>query len=123
LIAAFREEWSELVADLLQELSEEADDPPVLPPATSAHTAVVDPIPPRRLEAAATLGKHGGIRAAKDNLVGGPPALPSAEVDQQIRTLYRTTPFTAEEQSRFSSLLLQAGQAAPAAAPRLVHVR
>ncbi|MFM7989327.1 MAG: hypothetical protein ACKPKO_59435, partial [Candidatus Fonsibacter sp.] len=119
LIAAFRDEWSGLVSELLQYLQAEAEDPPVLPPTMTAHAAVGDPIPLRRLEAAATRGKHGGVRAAKDNLVGGPPVPPSVEVDQQIRALYRTEELTAEERARFASLLLQAGQAAPSAAPRL----
>ena len=88
-------------------------------PPSGAQPQPGEPIPVRRLEAAAARGKLGGMRTAKDNLVGGPPVPPSPETDAKIRALFRVDGFSAQEQAKMSELILRAGQVAATSAPRL----
>ena len=70
------------------------------------------------MEAAAARGKLGGMRAAKDNLVGGPPVPPSPQTDAKIQALFRVEGFSTQEQAKMDELILRAAQVAATSAPR-----
>ena len=100
---------------LQEDIARDAGEPLRFPQAEPDHVLGVA-LPTKRLEAAANRGRHGGIRAAEDNLAGGPLAQPSPAIEQNTRDLYRTSQ---EEEQRMAALLIRAGQTAAASAPRL----
>ena len=80
---AWKGEWEELRREMEADESADAQRPFGLPP-TNSQAAPGEQIPTRRLEAA-NRGKMGGMRATKDNLVGGPPVPPSPPTDAKIQ--------------------------------------
>ena len=70
LAKAWKWQWAELIAEMLADEEAAARQPVRLPPEARPHDKVGDPIHPRRLGAAANRGRHGGMRAARDNFMG-----------------------------------------------------